>query len=164
MRRLILSTILFCACLLLTLMAGNASTGSAVGGKDRPDACDLSKSSQETGKEMLAANEKKEDAGMTDPEKPIATSPGQEFNISLKSNRTTGFLWQLASPVDEAVVKLVGSDYKAPQSRLQGAGGTEVWTFRATGRGQTTIAMKYVRPWEKNVPPARTATFKIVSQ
>ena len=113
---------------------------------------------------MIAANEKKPQGQFTDPEKQIATSPGQEFKITLGSNRTTGFMWELAAPLDESVVKLSGSEYKAPQSRLEGAGGAEVWTFRAVGRGQTTITIKYARPWEKDKPPVRTIVFRIVSE
>lgn len=42
-----------------------------------------------------------------------------------------------------------------------GAGGNEVWIFEAAGSGKTEIILKYVRPWEKNVPPAKTVTFKV---
>ncbi|MCE5241619.1 MAG: protease inhibitor I42 family protein [Syntrophobacteraceae bacterium] len=165
MRRLILSTVLLCACMALTLVTGRIPAGFAMSEKDRSVPGDPSQTSHRApGMEMLAANEKNDNAGSTDPEKPIATSPGREFDISLQSNRTTGFMWQLASPLDASIVQFVGSEYKAPKSRLQGAGGTEVWTFRSVGPGQATISMKYARPWEKNVPPVKTVTFKIVSQ
>lgn len=86
---------------------------------------------------------------------------GEEFKITLDSNATTGFQWSLAAPVNESVVKLVSNAYEAPQTRLAGAGGKEVWTFRAVGRGQTEIRMKYSRSWEKGTPPARGAVFSV---
>jgi len=86
---------------------------------------------------------------------------GREFSLTLASNVTTGYQWELAEPLDEAIVKLVGSRYQAPKTNLVGAGGQEVWTFRAVGRGQTKIKLKYVRPWEKDTPPAETASYTV---
>ncbi len=89
---------------------------------------------------------------------------GQQFSITLASNVTTGYHWELAEPLDEAMVQLVGSEYQAPETRRVGAGGQEVWTFRAVGPGQTSINLKYVRPWEKDVAPVRTATYVVIIQ
>lgn len=98
----------------------------------------------------------------SDPNVPIEVQVGQEFAITLGSNPTTGYRWQLAEPLDESRLKLVGSEYKAPETERVGAGGREVWTFKAVGAGKTSIALRYVRPWEKDVPPAETRTFVIV--
>lgn len=86
---------------------------------------------------------------------------GQKFTVTLSSNRTTGYGWQLAMPLDEAVVKLVGSEYEAPVTQKVGAGGQEVWTFRATGPGKAEISLSYVRPWEKDLPPANAKTYTV---
>jgi len=94
--------------------------------------------------------------------KSYEVKPGKRFKITLESNRSTGYQWRLARPVDQKVVKLVGSGYQSPQVKLPGAGGKEIWTFEAVGRGRTEIAMQYVRPWEKGEPPARTARFVVV--
>jgi inhibitor of cysteine peptidase len=87
---------------------------------------------------------------------------GQEFSITLASNATTGYHWELASPLDEAMVQLVATEYKTPETRLVGVGGQEIWTFRAVGRGQTVIKLKYVRPWEKDVAPVKTASYMVI--
>jgi inhibitor of cysteine peptidase len=48
------------------------------------------------------------------------------------------------------------------QTRIaRGAGGTELWTFKAVGAGKTTIALNYARPWEKDIPPAKSETFTV---
>ncbi|MDY0039216.1 MAG: protease inhibitor I42 family protein [Desulforhabdus sp.] len=92
----------------------------------------------------------------------IQASPGEEFAITLQSNPTTGYRWELAAPLEEEVVKLVGNVYQSPETKLIGAGGQEVWTFKAVGQGEIIIQMKYVRPWEKDIPPVQTKQFKVV--
>ena len=95
-------------------------------------------------------------------ENPFAMNVGDEFVLTLESNPTTGYRWQVADKLDEKTVKLISSEYNAPDTKLVGAGGNEVWTFKAAGKGKTTINLIYVRPWEKDTPPVRTATVIIV--
>ena len=92
----------------------------------------------------------------------LTVSEGKQFSITLDSNPTTGYHWELASSLDEDVVKLVGNAYRGPETtKLLGAGGKEIWTFKAVGKGEEAIRMKYVRPWEKGVPPDKTADYVI---
>lgn len=100
----------------------------------------------------------------TNPSTTIEVKVGEEFTISMDSNATTGYEWQLAEALDESVVEQVGD----PQYILEegaedrvGAGGTEVWTFKGAGSGNTTISFKYVRPWEEEEEPAETKDFKV---
>jgi inhibitor of cysteine peptidase len=92
----------------------------------------------------------------------IEVTVSRDFSITLASNPTTGYQWELADPLDEAVVKLVSREYKGPETKLIGAGGQEIWTFRAVSRGQTLISLKYVRPWEKGVAPDKTASYTVI--
>lgn len=94
--------------------------------------------------------------------KSYEVAPGKRFKIMLESNRTTGYQWRLAGALDQKVVKLIGSAYQSPEAKLPGAGGKEIWTFQAVGRGRTEISMQYIRTWEKGKPPARTARFSVV--
>jgi inhibitor of cysteine peptidase len=88
---------------------------------------------------------------------------GQTFNVTLASNPTTGYSWALAKPLDAKLLTLVTNIYQRPETRLVGAGGQEVWTFKADGgEGRTDIALKYVRPWETNIPPVQTTNFVVV--
>jgi inhibitor of cysteine peptidase len=92
----------------------------------------------------------------------VSVKTGEQFTVSLESNPTTGYSWQLAKLVDEKVVQFVSSKYERTGKKgLVGAGGQEHWTFRSTGTGKTSVEMKYVRPWEKNVPPVRVATIVV---
>ena len=91
----------------------------------------------------------------------IEVAVEREFSVTLPSNPTTGYHWELAAPLAEGIVKLVNSTYQAPATGLLGAGGEEIWTFKAVGRGETVIELKYVRPWEKDVAPADRASFRV---
>lgn len=103
-----------------------------------------------------------EDTAFSDPSKVIEAGPCCEFAVSLESNKTTGFGWDIAEPLDENVVRFVSSEYVAADTGLVGSGGREIWTFRAVCPGKCTISFKYVRPWEKDVPPARKMAFPVV--
>ncbi len=92
----------------------------------------------------------------------IEVEAGKEFSITLLSNHTTGDQWQMAKPPDEQVVQKVRAEDVAPTVSRPGAGGKEVWTFRAVGQGKAEITLQQVRPWEKGVAPVETVTYLIV--
>jgi len=91
----------------------------------------------------------------------VQASVGKEFVITLDANATTGYDWQLAQPIDDSLVSFVSSKYVPDNTGLVGSGGKSVWTFRALGTGKTHVAFKYIRPWEKDVPPVKEATFMV---
>jgi len=77
----------------------------------------------------------------------------QEFVIPLVSNPTTGYSWQAI--YDETMLELVEKAYEpgvATKQGVFGAGGTELFRFRALERGQTEITLVYKRPWEEPSP------------
>src|SRR3990167_4993944 len=71
---------------------------------------------------------------------PIFNSPKQKiivsqnqptFTITLQSNPTTGFSWNLGK-YDSKLVSFVSHQFVAPQNKkLMGAPGYDVWTFKA---------------------------------
>ena len=91
----------------------------------------------------------------------IEVANGQQFTLTLVSNPSTGYAWQLAKPVDEKKVKFLRSVFNAPETDRVGAAGVELWIFEAVGTGETTISLKYVRSWEKDAAPAETADWSI---
>jgi inhibitor of cysteine peptidase len=92
---------------------------------------------------------------------PVATTPGHQFTITLQANHTTGYSWKLAKPLGEKQVQLQSIDYKQTKPGQIAGGGQEVWTFKAVAEGKTGIHLKYVRPWETNVPPVQTTNFLV---
>lgn len=103
-----------------------------------------------------------EESIYSDPAKIINIEPCEDFTITLESNKTTGFGWDIAVPIDDNVIKFVSCEYVAASTGLAGSGGREIWSFRAACPGKASIAFKYFRPWEKDVPPARRLTFNVV--
>ena len=101
-------------------------------------------------------------AQLPKPNAPFQIASGEQLTISLDANPTTGFEWQLAAPLDEKVVALVKHAYQPPDNSTIGAGGTDVWTFKAVGPGSTTITLDYRRPWEKDTPAAERKTYPVV--
>jgi inhibitor of cysteine peptidase len=93
---------------------------------------------------------------------PIEVARGKVFSVTLESNHTTGFRWQIADPLDQTKVRLVGKRYDRVRGAMPGQGGKEVWTFRAVSRGRTQIMLNYVRPWEKGSTPAQTKNVDVV--
>jgi predicted secreted protein len=92
----------------------------------------------------------------------IRVLAGKQFSITLAANRTTGYSWRLTAPLDAAVLKQVGNDYQAADSGAVGAAGEEVWTFESVGKGTVQLNFAYVRPFEKDAKPVKTAKYSIV--
>jgi predicted secreted protein len=103
-----------------------------------------------------------EEASYSDPARTVDAEPCKDFTITLESNKTTGFGWDIATPIDENVVKFIGCEYIAADTGVVGSGGREMWSFRALRPGKANISFKYIRPWEKDVPPAKNLTFNVV--
>ncbi|MCK9614430.1 MAG: serine hydrolase [Candidatus Omnitrophica bacterium] len=94
-------------------------------------------------------------------DKTIKVEVGQNFTITLEANATTGYEWQFAKPLDENSFKLISSEYVADETNRIGAGGRQIWILKALKAGETVISFKYVRPWEKDTPPAKEESFLI---
>ncbi len=91
----------------------------------------------------------------------ITTRVGEVFQITLHSNPTTGYRWRLGEDGAEGMVKLIGSEFVAPDTQRLGAGGLEVWTFRGVKPGKTILPFEYARPWEKGVEPKKTVRYEV---
>ncbi len=74
---------------------------------------------------------------------------GDVVKVTMASNPSTGFKWGLAGISDPTVLAQDGEpEYVPPDSTAPGAGGQEVWTFKALKKGTTNISLEYSRPWE----------------
>ena len=111
---------------------------------------------------LLAALATMPVVGLSADSAPITTQPGRQFSITLDSNPTTGYQWQLAKPVTGTCVALVTNQFVRSKSKLAGAPGKDVWKFKALRPGETVIELQYVRPWEKPAQPAQKTNFAVV--
>ncbi len=95
----------------------------------------------------------------TDPSQTIRVKPGDKFVVVLDSNATTGYSWQ--APERTSHVSLNSHRYEAPLTSLAGAGGKEYFEFTARSVGKENLVFNYLRSWEKDTPPVKTAIFTV---
>ena len=100
----------------------------------------------------------------SDPGETIDSGVNKEFIIliALESNPTTGYSWE--ANYDETMLELVEETYELgeyAQQGVVGAGGTELFRFRALECGEIKITMVYKRPWEEEVLDQKVFTVDI---
>jgi inhibitor of cysteine peptidase len=102
---------------------------------------------------------------ISDPQQPIVVGTGEEFNIVLESNPTTGYHWDIVGELDRNVVEFVKSEYTSTSDpNLVGGGGVEVWTFKAVSAGETQVTLGYYPPSNDPVDPQQTTTFTVTTK
>jgi inhibitor of cysteine peptidase len=79
-------------------------------------------------------------------EQTITAKVGEKFNIDIPSNPTTGYTWVVEN--DQQKLKLISRDMIMVDSKNLGSKGTERFIFEALSEGETSVYMKYKRPWE----------------
>jgi predicted secreted protein len=100
----------------------------------------------------------------TDPEVTIDTSANGEFVIliALESNPSTGYSWEAS--YDETRLELTEETYELgeyAEQGLLGAGGTELFRFKALKSGEAEIKMEYKRSWETEVLQQKVFTVEV---
>jgi inhibitor of cysteine peptidase len=83
---------------------------------------------------------------------------GQELEVRLEGNVTTGYAWGLVVPVPDILAVVDPGTYRArPDTEgREGAGGTTTFVLRAVHLGTGALELVYGRPWERGVAAART--------
>ena len=92
----------------------------------------------------------------------VNMSVGDLLIVTLDSNKTTGFSWNISTISNTGIIKKVSDEYITPPQTdppMTGRGGYEKWTFEATAAGTANISMKYFQPWDTAAEPA--ANFSI---
>ncbi|MFM2056627.1 MAG: hypothetical protein RLY71_1012 [Pseudomonadota bacterium] len=73
---------------------------------------------------------------------------GQQLQVILGSNPTTGYTWTREADVgDSSVLLQLGHEFVAPKVPAPGAGGKESWVLKAVKPGTTTVRLGYGRSW-----------------
>lgn len=97
--------------------------------------------------------------------KEVTLATGGMLTVTLESNITTGYSWnENANIGDNTVMQQTNHIYQPPATAIPGAGGKEVWTFKAIKAGKSTISMEYRRPFEPTATPAETFSLTLVVQ
>ena len=85
----------------------------------------------------------------------IELKVGDELEVTLPGNPTTGFQWDVDS-VDSVILRQIGEPEFKPSNNAVGSGGNFTLRFEAVGTGQTELKMIHHRSFEENVPPIQT--------
>lgn len=93
----------------------------------------------------------------------VALQVGKTLALSLESNPTTGYGWEIAE-LDQSILSETYHEYEADSPALPGSGGREIWRFKALRSGSMTLRLEYRRPWEEGVEPIEVFSVQVVVQ
>jgi inhibitor of cysteine peptidase len=81
----------------------------------------------------------------------VTLREGHMLVVTLDSNPTTGYKWQVKE-IDASIIEQVGqSEFEEDTAKL-GSPGVEVFRFKAVGTERTHLKLIYSRPWENEKP------------
>ncbi len=88
---------------------------------------------------------------------------GQVLVVRVAANPTTGYSWAWNETAAAGVLAQDGAPVMAEKTgpQLVGAGGTQTWRFRAAKSGTGELRLDYRRPWESEVAPVQTQSWRI---
>ena len=72
--------------------------------------------------------------------------PGEKIELTLTTNRTTGYTWTASKSGKKKAIKVSKGMYTAPNTDLVGAPGETTWTITALKRGTTTVTISATPP------------------
>jgi predicted secreted protein len=91
----------------------------------------------------------------------VSVEAGEEIEVRLDGNATTGFSWDLVE-YDPTVIAPSGDpSYVEDDTDLVGAGGTWVFTLIAQAPGETDVRFEYARVFEDQ-PASATFAFTAI--
>ena len=94
--------------------------------------------------------------GETSDGQALDIEPGEEIEIRLTENPTTGFKWTSVA-LGHPTCAVLDEGFRSPARPIPGAAGEHVWKVRGAERGSCDIAFHYARPWQSSSPERRFA-------
>jgi len=73
----------------------------------------------------------------------VAVKKGDTISISLASNQTTPYHWKVTTKPKASVARVTRDQYLQSGADRPGAGGTQRYVIKATGKGTTAFATQY---------------------
>jgi inhibitor of cysteine peptidase len=95
---------------------------------------------------------------MDDNGRQIELTNGQTFNVTLESNPSTGYSWEVVE-LNNNILHQTGEAESQPNTTkkiMPGAPRMDTFQFEVINTGQTTLKIVYHRIWEKDVAPMKT--------
>ncbi len=84
----------------------------------------------------------------------IQMRKGDTLSVSLKAQPSTGYGWSVKTH-DPPLLNQLGDMKRDPLGGMPGAYEYQVFLFEAQQEGTCVLELDYMRPWEKDKPPAR---------
>ena len=94
-----------------------------------------------------------------------ALEQGQILIVTLESNPTTGYSWEMVEDPNLILEQIGKAEFKPVEQSnppIVGAGGWEVFRFEAISPGRQTLGLVYRRPWETGAEPAKTFSIDVI--
>ena len=95
----------------------------------------------------------------------VEVEVGQILVLTLDSNATTGFRWEVVELDDSFLRQRGGAEYRTVSESdppPPGTGGVEVFRFEAVAVGETALTLVYHQPWQEDVEPVGTFSVQVV--
>lgn len=89
--------------------------------------------------------------------------PGQVIAITLDSNPSTGYGWQVVGDLPDILQQMGDAEFKAgaDSAGKMGAGGTQTLRFKVLKAGSVKLTLGYLRSFEKDTASEQTYTLMI---
>ncbi|MBK5266864.1 MAG: protease inhibitor I42 family protein [Acidimicrobiia bacterium] len=91
----------------------------------------------------------------------VRVGSGDQFQVVLESNPSTGYSWEVTGEPDPGILELVSHSFEGADADLVGAAGTEVFVFKGVGFGAEVLRMEYFRPFDDPPVPERVVEFRV---
>ena len=93
----------------------------------------------------------------------LRVEPGRSATITLRENITTGFRWMAKYDPALCKVEIAHRGPENPSSEpVCGAPGRAVITVTLLTDAPADLTLEYLRPWEKDTPPAKVLYYAII--
>jgi predicted secreted protein len=82
---------------------------------------------------------------ISDPAMMIEVIAGDQFTITVRTNRSPEYHWGVHEALDPNIVEYVWKDHVPDEAGNPNSSGRDVWRFMAVAPGRTTIILGYYR-------------------
>jgi predicted secreted protein len=97
---------------------------------------------------------------LSDPEVIIEVIAGDQFTITVRTNRSPEYHWGVDQALDSRIVEYVWKDHVSDDPGNPNSTGRDIWRFQAVAPGRTTIILGYYRGM--SIITARKPVFTVV--
>lgn len=94
---------------------------------------------------------------------PLRLDNRQKLVLTLPSNPTTGYRWEVREAAPTVLRRLGPEIHDSPEEpAVVGSDGQSTWHFQTVQIGMDSLLLVYQRPWEVDVKPAKTFDCTII--